>query len=109
MHDVLLVAMMIADGLAPEQIRNVVVAHAAELRRCYDAELAHDSNLKGTITVGWRITPAGKVESATVKQSTMNNARVEQCVVRVVGTFQFAPAQSPTNIAAYPFKFGIAP
>lgn len=103
----LLIALVVAMGLAPDQIRTVVMTHTRELRACYDAELARTPGLKGTITITWRITSAGNVEGATVSATTMSNARVEQCIVGVVAAMQFPAADGPTNVAAYPFKFGV--
>ncbi len=94
-------------GLSPEQIRRVVMAHQGALRACYDSELARNPNLKGGVTMTWNIEPAGSVASAGVAGSTINNDRVSGCVLRQVKSWHFPASESPTNVAAYPFKFGI--
>ena len=38
---------------------------------------------------------------------TMSNPRVEGCVQRQVKSWKFPTSDSATNVAAYPFKFGI--
>ncbi len=94
-------------GLSAEQIRRVVMAHAGALRACYDSELARNPSLRGGVTMTWNIEPGGTVTSAAVGSSTIGNQRVEGCVQRQVKTWKFPTSDSPTNVAAYPFKFGV--
>lgn len=94
-------------GLTAEQVRRVVMAHQGALRACYDSELARNPNLRGGVTMTWNIDPSGAVTSAAVGSTTMNNARVEGCVQRQVKSWKFPTSDSATNVAAYPFKFGI--
>ena len=94
-------------GLSAEQIRRVVMAHSGALRACYDSELARNPNLRGGVTMTWNIEPGGTVTSAAVGSSTIGNQRVEGCVQRQVKTWKFPTSDSPTNVAAYPFKFGV--
>ncbi len=94
-------------GLSPEQIRRVVMAHQGALRACYDSELARNPNLKGGVTMTWNIEPGGSVASAGVAGSSIGNDRVSGCVLRQVKSWHFPASESPTNVAAYPFKFGI--
>jgi hypothetical protein len=94
-------------GLSAEQIRRVVMAHQGALRACYDSELARNPSLKGGVTMTWNIEPAGSVASAGVAGSTIGNDRVSGCVLRQVKSWHFPVSESPTNVAAYPFKFGI--
>jgi len=94
-------------GLSPEQIRRVVMAHQGALRACYDSELARNPTLKGGVTMTWNIEPGGSVASAGVAGSTIGNERVSGCVLRQVKSWHFPVSESATNVAAYPFKFGI--
>ena len=94
-------------GLTAEQVRRVVMAHQGALRACYDSELARNPNLRGGVTMTWNIDPSGAVTSAAVGSSTMSNPRVEGCVQRQVKSWKFPSSDSATNVAAYPFKFGI--
>lgn len=94
-------------GLSAEQIRRVVMAHQGALRACYDTELARNPNLKGGVTMTWNIDPSGSVASAGVAGSTIGNDRVTGCVLRQVKAWHFPASESATNVAAYPFKFGI--
>jgi TonB family protein len=94
-------------GLSSEQIRRVVVAHTGALRACYESEAQKNPGLKGGVTVQWSIDATGSVGSASVANSSLGNPRVEGCVVRQVKSWRFPAAETPTQVAGYPFKFGV--
>jgi hypothetical protein len=94
-------------GLSPEQVRRVVMSHTGALRACYETEAQRNPNLAGGVTVVWQIDPSGSVTSASVASTTLNNARVEGCVVRQVRMWHFPQSDSATRVDAYPFKFAV--
>ena len=94
-------------GLSPEQVRRVVVAHTGALRACYETEASRNPNLHGGVTAAWHINPDGSVANASMASTTMNNPRVEGCVIRQVKTWHFPTSDSPTEVGSYPFKFGV--
>lgn len=94
-------------GLGVEQVRRVVVAHVPALRACYDAELRVKPGLRGGVTMTWVVAPDGSVSSARVGSSTINDARVEDCIVRLVSSWRFPASDGVTNVSAFPFRFGI--
>jgi len=94
-------------GLSAEQIRRVVLAHTGALRACYESEAQRNPGLKGGVTLTWQIDPGGSVTGAQVVQTSLGNPRVEGCVVRQVKTWHFPNSDSPTGVAAYPFRFGV--
>jgi hypothetical protein len=94
------------DGsLSKDQINKVVRAHLAGVKYCYEKELQHKSSLSGGIDIFWVIQPDGTVAKANVKQSTMNDAAVEGCIVRQVKQWQFPKAPGQTIVGRYPFIF----
>jgi hypothetical protein len=95
-----------ADGsLSKEAINKVVRAHLAGVKYCYEKELQHKSSLAGGVDIFWVIQPDGTVSKANVKQSTMNDAAVEGCIVRQVKQWQFPKAPGQTIVGRYPFIF----
>jgi hypothetical protein len=95
-----------ADGsLSKEQINKVVRAHLAGVKYCYEKELQHKASLSGGIDIFWVIQPDGTVSKANVKQSAMNDAAVEGCIVRQVKQWQFPKAPGQTIVGRYPFIF----
>lgn len=94
-------------SLSVEQIRRVVMAHAGALRACYEAEAQRNPGLHGGVTATWTIEASGAVSNASVASSTLGNPRVEGCVVRQIKTWRFPSGDAATQVASYPFKFGI--
>ena len=64
------------EGLAREQVMNVVQNHQSQIQKCYESALMGDSNLAGRAEFEWEITSAGTVtaSSVTVKETNMKKA-----------------------------------
>jgi len=87
-------------------IQKVVRDHTGELRACYEKELNKTKGLHGRIVVNWIISPQGSVSTAFIKESTLNNKTLENCVVSSIKFWRF-PAPSGGGMAKveYPFLF----
>jgi hypothetical protein len=85
----------------------VVRAHTGALRACYEVEAEKDPTLKGGLTVSWTIDPGGAVTGANLAGSSIHNQRLEGCVLRQVRTWHFPSSDSSSQVASYPFSFGI--
>ena len=94
-------------GLSPDQVRRVVMAHVGAVRACYESEAQRNPSLKGGIILQWQIQPDGTVVSPGVASSTLNNARVEGCVVRQLRGWHFPASESQTIVPAFPFSFAM--
>lgn len=90
-------------GLSPDQIRGVVMAHTAQLRRCYDVEATTAYLL---FVVAWRIAVDGSVSSVTAVHPT-GIATMDACLTREVASWTFPSSDGPTHVSQYPFKFGL--
>lgn len=66
---------------SPEAIQEVLLSHVPAIRYCYERELKRTPALKGKISVRITVSPDGSVKSAIVVSSTMNNERVERCIL----------------------------
>lgn len=94
-------------GFSADEIRRVVMSHLGQIRACYESELDKSPGLKGSVTVGWHISPSGAVPRATVASSTLNNGRVEGCITRVVKGWTF---KNPDGVEAdASWGFGLTP
>jgi hypothetical protein len=95
----------VSDGLSKEIVQRVVRAHQGGVKYCYETELMRQPKLGGKIVVSWRIDLEGKVQSARIRTTTMNNTAVEACLVRQIGRWRFPkPAGSLVDVS-YPFLF----
>ncbi len=93
--------------LSPEQINRVVMANQAAIRYCYEVEVQRQPNLRGRVSINWRINLQGSVTSARVAESTLRNARVEGCMVRQIRRWRFPQPDGGEVVVTYPFIFGV--
>jgi hypothetical protein len=91
-------------GLSPEQVRRVVYSRQGSFQACFEIASARDPTLKGSVGVSFSISPGGSVSSASITNSSLNNARVEGCILRAFNRLQFPTADKPTG-ASFPFVF----
>ena len=91
-------------GLSPEQIRRVVMSRMGAFTACYEIASAHDPTLKGSVGVTFSISPGGSVSSASITGSSLNNPRVEGCILRNFNRLQF-PSADKASGASFPFVF----
>jgi hypothetical protein len=93
--------------LSAEQINRVVHANQAALRYCYESEVQRQRGLKGKVIIQWRVDRAGLVPTARVASSTLNDSRVEGCIVRQVRKWHFPKPDGGEVSVMYPFIFGV--
>jgi len=66
---------------SPDAIHEVLLSHVPAVRYCYERELKRNPELKGKIVVKITVAPDGSVNEAEIVSSTMNNERVERCIL----------------------------
>lgn len=92
-------------SLTQKQIETVIRAHAAGIKYCYESELVRFPKLDGKITVKWWIDEEGIVFKAAIDSSTVENANLEECVLRQVKRWQFPKPGGGTVLVRFPFIF----
>ena len=93
-------------SLDKEIIRRIVRQHMNEVKFCYDQELARKPTLAGRISVQFAISPVGQVITSVMQSTSMDDARVENCVVNAVRRWEFPkPVGGGIAIVLYPFSF----
>ncbi|MFK8138540.1 MAG: TonB family protein [Bdellovibrionales bacterium] len=89
-----------------EAVRRVILNQKAAIKACYDAELNRNFNLSGKVTIGFTIRAKGRVGSAKVEKSTINNKNIEKCLIRRLKTWRFPePPQGAEAKISFPFAF----
>ena len=87
-------------------IRRVINKNRQAIKYCYDKELQKQKDLHGKIVVTFVISPTGRVVKSSVRQSTMKNKAVEDCIASRVKRFKFpAPKGGGIVEVSYPFIF----
>jgi TonB family protein len=93
-------------ALDKEIIRRIIRRHINQVKFCYEQELARNADLGGRVAITFTIAATGHVASAVRHDSTLNNARVESCVVEAVRRWEFPkPVGGGIVIVTYPFQF----
>lgn len=92
-------------GLPKDVINAVVQRHRAEIRACYDAALQRNPNLRGKITMAFSIEPSGIVSSAKIKENTLGDGGLGNCITARVKSWIFPKPEAPvvTEVTAFPF------
>lgn len=92
--------------LSAEQINSVVRNNQAAIRQCYQEGVLRQANLQGRVELAWRISVEGAVSECRVTGSTLNEPRVEECIVREVRSWRFPRPDGGEVSVDYPFIFG---
>ncbi len=96
--------------LDPKLIKNVIQENREGIRGCYERELQKHHTLSGTIKTHFIIGVNGSVTLATVKESTLHNRAVEDCIAHELEKMTFPkPAGGGVVIVNYPFMFQAQP
>jgi TonB family protein len=93
-------------SLDKEIIRRIIRRHINEVKYCYEQELTRKPELGGRVAVQFTIAATGQVIASVLQNSTMQNVRVETCVVNAVRRWEFPkPLGGGIVIVTYPFSF----
>jgi TonB family protein len=91
-------------SLDKEIIRRIIRRHINEVKYCYEQELTKKASLGGRIMVQFTIAASGQVIASVLQNSTMGNAKVENCTVQAVRRWEFPkPLGGGIVIVSYPF------
>ena len=89
----------------PEVVDAVINQNKASVEYCYQSQLKLDPNLRGEIFLSFDILPTGKVGGVKILNSSMNNSKVEQCIIRSVRRWSFPQLSGGGGIVTIKTKF----
>jgi len=99
-----------------EVVRQVVRAHLAELRDCYEAELARSGAPdagpapNGTLKIRWTVGADGSVTSVEVLSASPGaGVRLAECVTDAIRSWRFPTPKAGKSVITYPFVFKAPP
>jgi hypothetical protein len=90
---------------AKEAINRVVRAHQGGIRFCFERELQRDPKLSGKVLVGWKINLEGRVQFAKIDNTSLQNERVEGCMLQNIRRWIFPKPEGGICVIQYPFVF----
>lgn len=97
---------VVQGSLDPALIKKVIQENRNAIRYCYERELQVKKDLAGTIRTQFIISAEGSVTTSMVKDSTMKNPNVENCITGKIRGFIFPkPKGGGIVIVNYPFAF----
>ncbi len=76
----------------PEVIDATINQNKASVEYCYQSQLKVDPNLRGEILLTFDILPSGRVGAVKIINSTLNNPKVERCIISSVRRWSNFPA-----------------
>jgi TonB family protein len=93
-------------GVDRDAILRVIKNNLAQVRNCYEVELNRNPSLYGEVKINWEVGAGGRVLSAKVAGSSMNNKAVENCIVSRFKAWRFPePPPNATYEANFPYVF----
>lgn len=91
-----------SESRSADAISAVVNSHNSSIQYCYQRELKDNPDLKGKLAIRFTITPEGKVKDVNIISSTLQNARVERCVVSRISRWDdFGPIDPAKGDATF--------
>jgi TonB family protein len=84
--------MAVNGGIDRDGIRQVILSNSKQLKSCYEKGLSSNQSLHGKVVLEWQINESGSVPQAKVKQSTIESAAVESCLLAALRGWRFPPA-----------------
>lgn len=83
-----------------------IKARTSDVQACYSRLLTRDPKASGKVTIKFVIAPDGSVSSAAVKNSTLADPEMLDCLTATFRTFEFPePKGGGIVIVSYPFVF----
>jgi TonB family protein len=86
-------------------IAATVSQYRSGIKYAYNNELLKNPNLSGKITVAFIILPNGSVESAQVRQSSVNWPPLEDAVLKRLSHWKFPRSKGASVQVVFPFVF----
>lgn len=89
-------------------IYRMVRAHINEVRSCYNAGLSQNSKLAGRVTINFVILGTGKVGSSVLRETTLGDTTVGNCIAKAVKRWTFPKPRGGDNVIV-DFAFDLSP
>lgn len=93
------------ETLSNEYIDEMIVAHQAQLQKCWLSRLKDTPGAKGQIVVQFEISKRGKVKEVRIADSTLKDEVLQKCVMSVIERIPFRPYKGTEISLSYPINF----
>lgn len=98
---------VVMGAIDADAVNAALLAHKDEFLYCYEKEInAENPGLGGTVNASWVIGPSGRATKTAVTSSSLKNATVEACVLKVLSRIEFPQPRGGGEVStSKPFKF----
>jgi len=91
--------------LDQNKISETVKRRMGAVKSCYEKELKRNSQLQGKIAMQFTIEESGRVGDVVVKQDTMGDPAVGECIKAAISRWRFDSPEGGSITVGYPFIF----
>ncbi|MAX65446.1 MAG: AgmX/PglI C-terminal domain-containing protein [Bacteriovoracaceae bacterium] len=96
--------MVLDGGLSRYAVNATIAKYLSQVRRCYENQLNKNPGLEGLVTVNFQINGSGRLDFSKIKNSTLNNSKVESCITTKMMTWKFPKPKGGVKVNIdYPF------
>jgi TonB family protein len=98
---------VVSGSVDRDAVAEAIYAHKDEFRLCYEREInAERPKMTGQVGTSFVIGSSGRVTQAGIESSSIRNANVERCVLKVLKRIQFPIVRGDGVVEVhFPFKF----
>jgi len=97
---------VIDEGLTKDEVGKVIHSKISEIRYCYESSMVYKPDIEGKLVVDFTIAGNGGVKVSSVKESSVQDSRLDDCILRRLAKWQFPKPKSGVDVAVtYPFIF----
>ena len=97
-------------SLDKKVIKDVINEHHREVRACYEVELVKQPDLAGRVLSQFTISGTGNVVAVVLRDSTVGNPAIEECLRKHLFTWKFPKPRGGGNVdVIYAFNFFPSP
>lgn len=97
---------LVEEGLSRDEVGRVIHAQISEIRYCYESSMLHKPDIEGKLTIDFTIASSGRVRTANVKESSVRDERLNECILKRLARWEFPKPKSGVEVAvSYPFIF----
>lgn len=96
----------VEDGLTKDEVGKIIHSHLSEVRYCYESSMLRNADIEGKLVLDFSIGPNGIVQSAAVRESSLKDPRLDDCILRRLTKWAFPQPKGGVTVAvSYPFIF----
>jgi len=87
-------------------VMSAIGKHSNDINECYEEALKSEPNPEGSFVMTWIITENGKTDSIRIKESSLKNDYIPECLKEKMKKWSFYTSTTHTEVE---HKFRIAP